>query len=239
MPGLTVSLLWVALVVQNQTATLMTSRRPDELSRNTSEHSGSGKKKQTDHPLDSQHREEMEVHNARTMPRVVGSAFFTLRESTLREAKVIQEAVVLALVSSWSSGCPSRKHRTPHALIRSANKPVPRSELASVEECLIRGRKNNLETDQSATIDAPLTMALVAQAVSATTPHARHVLDVGPGRELHPQVARTSPLSGGDALCLSRPMLDRVTERVGRATAVYLERVTNGTAWFSRRRLTC
>jgi tRNA (cmo5U34)-methyltransferase len=42
-------------------------------------------------------------------------------------------------------------------------------------------RFSNLETGQSATVDAPLAMALVAEAAAATTPHARHVLDVGCG----------------------------------------------------------
>jgi len=42
-------------------------------------------------------------------------------------------------------------------------------------------RFSNLETGQSATVDAPLAMALVAQAAAATTPHARHILDVGCG----------------------------------------------------------
>src|SRR3954469_17142460 len=40
-------------------------------------------------------------------------------------------------------------------------------------------RFSNLETGQSATVDAPLAMGLVAEAAAATTPHARHVLDVG------------------------------------------------------------
>jgi tRNA (cmo5U34)-methyltransferase len=39
-------------------------------------------------------------------------------------------------------------------------------------------RFSNLETGQSATVDAPLALALVAQAAAATTPNARHVLDV-------------------------------------------------------------
>ena len=39
-------------------------------------------------------------------------------------------------------------------------------------------RFSNLETGQSATVDAPLAMAMVAEAAPATTPHARHVLDV-------------------------------------------------------------
>src|SRR5205823_14792270 len=42
-------------------------------------------------------------------------------------------------------------------------------------------RFSNLETGQSARVDAPLAMALVAEAAAATTPHARHVLDVGCG----------------------------------------------------------
>jgi tRNA (cmo5U34)-methyltransferase len=42
-------------------------------------------------------------------------------------------------------------------------------------------RFSNLETGQSATVDAPLAMALVAEAAAATTPNARHVLDVGCG----------------------------------------------------------
>ena len=41
-------------------------------------------------------------------------------------------------------------------------------------------RFSNLETGQSATVDAPLAMALVAHA-AATTPQARHVLGVGCG----------------------------------------------------------
>jgi tRNA (cmo5U34)-methyltransferase len=39
-------------------------------------------------------------------------------------------------------------------------------------------RFSNLETGQSATVDAPLAMALVAEAAAATTPHALHALDV-------------------------------------------------------------
>jgi len=42
-------------------------------------------------------------------------------------------------------------------------------------------RFSNLDTGQSATVDAPLAMALVARAAAVTTPHARHVLDVGCG----------------------------------------------------------
>ena len=47
-------------------------------------------------------------------------------------------------------------------------------------------RFSNLETGQSATVDAPLVMALVAEAAAATTPHARHALDVGCGAATTP-----------------------------------------------------
>jgi SAM-dependent methyltransferase len=42
-------------------------------------------------------------------------------------------------------------------------------------------RFSNLETGQSATVDAPLAMALVAKAAALCTPQARSVLDVGCG----------------------------------------------------------
>ena len=47
-------------------------------------------------------------------------------------------------------------------------------------------RFSNLETGQSATVDSPLAMALVAEAAAATTPRARHVLDVVCGAGNYP-----------------------------------------------------
>jgi hypothetical protein len=41
---------------------------------------------------------------------------------------------------------------------------------------------SNLETGQSATVDAPLAMALIAQVAAATIPNAWHALDLGWGR---------------------------------------------------------
>ena len=81
-------------------------------------------------------------------------------------------------------------------------------------------RFSNLDTGQSATVDAPLAMALVAQAAAATTPHARHVLDVGCGAgnyslkllDQHPNLDVT-------LIDLSQPMLERAKERVKRATS--------------------
>ena len=81
-------------------------------------------------------------------------------------------------------------------------------------------RFSNLDTGQSATVDAPLAMALVAEAAAATTPHARSVLDVGCGAGNY-TLKLLEKLPGLDATLvdLSRPMLDRAAERVGRATA--------------------
>src|SRR5262245_37030515 len=80
-------------------------------------------------------------------------------------------------------------------------------------------RFSNLETGQSATIDAPLAMALVAEAAAATTPDARHVLDVGCGAGNYSlKLLELLPNRDVTLIDLSRPMLDRATERVGRAT---------------------
>lgn len=80
-------------------------------------------------------------------------------------------------------------------------------------------RFSNLETGQSATVDAPLAMNLVAQAAAATTPQARHVLDVGCGAGNY-TLKLLEYLADLDAtlIDLSRPMLDRAAERVGAAS---------------------
>ena len=78
----------------------------------------------------------------------------------------------------------------------------------------------NLDTGQSATIDAPLAMALVAEAAAATTPHARHVLDVGCGAGNYTlKLLEFLPNLDATLIDLSQPMLDRARERVSRATA--------------------
>jgi tRNA (cmo5U34)-methyltransferase len=81
-------------------------------------------------------------------------------------------------------------------------------------------RFSNLETGQSATVDAPLAMALVAEAAAATTPHARHVLDVGCGAGNYTlKLLESLPNLDATLIDLSQPMLDRASERVNRATA--------------------
>jgi tRNA (cmo5U34)-methyltransferase len=80
-------------------------------------------------------------------------------------------------------------------------------------------RFSNLETGQSATVDAPLAMALVAQAAAATTPHARHVLDVGCGAGNYTlKLLERLPNLDVTLNDLSLPMLERATSRVGQAT---------------------
>jgi tRNA (cmo5U34)-methyltransferase len=81
-------------------------------------------------------------------------------------------------------------------------------------------RFSNLETGQSATVDAPLAMALVAEAAAATTPHARHVLDVGCGAGNYTlKLLERRPGLDATLIDLSQPMLDRARERVSRATS--------------------
>ena len=94
---------------------------------------------------------------------------------------------------------------------------------SSVDEIRLRfdadvERFSNLNTGQSATVDAPLAMALVAQAAAAATPHAGHALDVGCGAGNY-TLKLLEHLPGLDVtlIDLSRPMLDRATERVCRA----------------------
>lgn len=82
-------------------------------------------------------------------------------------------------------------------------------------------RFSNLETGQSATIDAPLALELIAEAAVATTPGVRRVLDVGCGAgnytlKLLQQLDEVSQV-GCTLLDLSGPMLVRARERVSAA----------------------
>jgi len=80
-------------------------------------------------------------------------------------------------------------------------------------------RFSNLDTGQSATVDAPLAMALVAEAAAATTPHARHALDVGCGAGNYSlKLLQRLPNLDLTLVDLSQMMLDRAAERVGRST---------------------
>jgi tRNA (cmo5U34)-methyltransferase len=81
-------------------------------------------------------------------------------------------------------------------------------------------RFSNLETGQSATIDSPLAMELVAQAAAAVTPHAKHVLDVGCGAGNYTlRLLQELPDLDVTMVDLSMPMLGRARQRVSTATS--------------------
>jgi tRNA (cmo5U34)-methyltransferase len=80
-------------------------------------------------------------------------------------------------------------------------------------------RFSNLETGQSATVDARLAMDLVAQAAARVTPRARDVLDVGCGAGNYTlRLLQELPNLNATLIDLSRPMLDRAVARVSQAT---------------------
>lgn len=95
---------------------------------------------------------------------------------------------------------------------------------SSVEEIRSRfdadvERFSNLETGQTATVDARLAMDLVAQAAAATTPTARDILDVGCGAGNYAlRLLAELPNRNVRLLDLSQPMLDRARDRVLAAT---------------------
>lgn len=80
-------------------------------------------------------------------------------------------------------------------------------------------RFSNLETGQSATMDAPISLDLIASCASAVTPNARRVLDIGCGAGNY-SLKLLEHLPGLDValIDLSRPMLDCALQRVSAAT---------------------
>jgi tRNA (cmo5U34)-methyltransferase len=80
-------------------------------------------------------------------------------------------------------------------------------------------RFSNLETGQSATIDARLAMELIAESAAAVTPNARRVLDVGCGAGNYSlMLLKQLPDLNVTLIDLSRPMLERATRRVRTTT---------------------
>jgi len=76
-------------------------------------------------------------------------------------------------------------------------------------------RFSNLDTGQSATIDAPLGLELIAQAAAATNPQATALLDIGCGAGNYSlKLMQQLPLRSITLVDLSRPMLDRAVERI-------------------------
>lgn len=80
-------------------------------------------------------------------------------------------------------------------------------------------RFSNLETGQTATMDASLALELIAQTAAAVTPSARHVLDLGCGAGNYTlKQLQFLPNLDCTLVDLSQPMLDRAKERVTGAT---------------------
>src|SRR5439155_18768295 len=82
-------------------------------------------------------------------------------------------------------------------------------------------RFSNLETGQSATIDAPLVMDLICSAAAAVNSNATDLLDVGCGAGNYSlKLLEKLPDLGQIVLIdLSRPMLDRAVERIAKVSA--------------------
>ena len=76
-------------------------------------------------------------------------------------------------------------------------------------------RFSNLETGQTAAIDSPLMLKLVAEAASLVSPQARNVLDVGCGAGNYTiKLLDRMPNLDATLIDLSQPMLDRARQRV-------------------------
>jgi tRNA (cmo5U34)-methyltransferase len=76
-------------------------------------------------------------------------------------------------------------------------------------------RFSNIETGQSATVDAPLAMELITQAAVRTTKSIKQVLDIGcgAGNNTLKLLSYTSPFNC-DLVDLSLPMLNKAHERI-------------------------
>ena len=85
-------------------------------------------------------------------------------------------------------------------------------------------RFSNLETGQTATVDAPLAMELITQAAAAATPAIGRVLDIGCGAGNN--TLKLLELAGPfdcDLVDLSRPMLERAEARIAAVNAGQIE----------------
>lgn len=97
---------------------------------------------------------------------------------------------------------------------------IPVTQKSTVEEIRHRfdndvERFSNLETGQSATIDAPLAMELIVRAAATATPHATRLLDVGCGAGNYTlKTLEQLPNAAATLVDLSRPMLDRAEQRI-------------------------
>ena len=84
-------------------------------------------------------------------------------------------------------------------------------------------RFSNLETGQSATIDAPLVLDLIAKAATAANPDAKRLLDIGCGAGNYTlKLLQSLPLSEITLIDLSQPMLERARQRISAVTPARL-----------------
>src|SRR5690349_12584168 len=96
----------------------------------------------------------------------------------------------------------------------------PPPEKSTVDEIRDRFDKDverfsNLETGQTATIDAPLVLDLITSAAAAVTPGARDLLDVGCGAGNYTlKLLDKLPDANTTLIDLSLPMLERAVERI-------------------------
>ena len=81
-------------------------------------------------------------------------------------------------------------------------------------------RFSNLQTGQSATIDAPLVLDLIAHAAATSNPNATHLLDVGCGAGNYSlKMLQRLPELQITIVDLSQPMLERAKERIANVTS--------------------
>lgn len=94
------------------------------------------------------------------------------------------------------------------------------AEKSSVEEIRARfdndvERFSNLETGQSATMDAPVVLDLITRVAAAHRPDAKSVLDIGCGAGNYTlKLLERIPGMSSTLIDLSQPMLDRARQRV-------------------------
>ena len=85
-------------------------------------------------------------------------------------------------------------------------------------------RFSNLETGQSAAIDSPLCLELIAQAARAVSPGAKSLLDVGCGAGNYTlKLLQELPNCDCTLIDLSLPMLERAKQRVQEVTSGQIE----------------
>ncbi len=90
-------------------------------------------------------------------------------------------------------------------------------------------RFSNLETGQSATVDAPLAMELVTQAAISSTAVVQRVLDIGCGAGNNTVKLREMLNADFEAhlLDISQPMLDRARERLAAVNAGHIATINS------------